>query len=252
MKKQNKLGHYTSMPKTLQRRKEKAEGYILELEKLVQFRCGDKNPHLMWLKNNKINRKFFFQFVNWWFALSKNQPPTLWKIMAALPQEEQADVLPNALEESGLRKKGHQPHWWHLEKLIEKLGGKLRPDPESEVMLKQFLHLLDSATPAQAIGYLSAIEFPGLLISEFFTTLVTKIGRSDLIKSDFYVEVHTHVEFEHIIKSSGSMLLWMNDRERQKIYGYKPKEVIEAFQRGMQFWATFWEKGFNKLGYPQS
>ncbi|MBK8467592.1 MAG: hypothetical protein IPL32_17385 [Chloracidobacterium sp.] len=254
MKKQNKLNYYTSIPKTLQGRKEKAEGYILELENLTEFRCGDRNPHLPWLKSKRtVSRRFFFKFVNWWYWLSRYQPQTLWKIMSAFPdQGDQAEIFPNAIEESGLRKKGHQPHWWHLEQLVEKLGGRLRPDPESEAMLKEFLHLLDSATPAQAIGYMASIEMPGLLISDYFTTLITKIGRADMIESDFYTNVHTRVEFEHVVKSAGSMLLWMHDKERQKKYHYKPVEVEAAFQRGMQFWQTFWDTGFGKLGFAQS
>jgi hypothetical protein len=246
---QNQLNSYTSIPTTLQGRKEKAERYILELEELTPFRCGDRNGHLEWLRKQEIDRKFFFSFVDWWFNLSRFQPMTLLKIMSALDHEEQKAIIENFIEEAGLRKKGHQPHWWHLERLIEKLGGKITPNRESEAMLKEFLHLLDSATRAQAIGYMASIEFPGLLISEYFTTLVTKIGRTDLIESDFYVNVHTKVEFEHVIKSAGSMLLWINDKERQEKYEYSPIEVIEAFQRGMQFWTTFWERGFSVLGY---
>jgi hypothetical protein len=253
MKEQNRLANYTSIPRTLQGRKEKAERYVLEFEKRIRFKSGERNLHLMWLKENrKINRKFFFSFVNWWFWLSRFQPQTLFRLMSVFPeQEDQAEIFPNAIEESGLRKKGHQPHWWHLERLVDKLGGKLKPDRESEVMLKEFLHLLDSATPAQAIGYMAAIEFPGLLISEYFTTLITKIGKADMIESDFYIQVHTRVEYSHVIKAVGSMLLWMEDKERQKRYGYKPTEIEEAFQRGMQWWFVFWRKGFHKLGYPQ-
>lgn len=252
--KQNKLSYFTSIPKTLKGKKKKAEGYMKLLEQLVSFRCDDRNVHLSWLEDHKeIDLKFFFKFVNYWYWLSRYQPQTLWRIMSVFPdKEEQAEVLPNAIEESGLRKKGHQPHWWHLIKLIEKLGGKIKPDTESEQMLKEFLHLLDTATPAQAIGYISSIEFPGTTISSYFTTLITRVGKPEMIKSDFYIKVHTLVEYEHIIKSAGSMLLWMHDKERQKKYNYKPEEIVEAFQRGMEFWEGFWDKGFKKLGYTPS
>jgi hypothetical protein len=242
------------MPRTLEGKRKKAERYMKILETLVKFRCDDRNPYLIWLRQHKkINLKFFFSFANFWYWLSRYQPQTLWRIMSVFPDRaEQAEVLPNAIEESGLRAKHHQPHWWHLERLIEKLGGKLKPDSESEKMLRDFLHLLDKATPAQAIGYISSIEFPGTTISSYFTTLITQVGKPEMIKSDFYIKVHTLVEYEHIVKSAGSMLLWMHDKERQRKYGYKPDEVVKAFQQGMLFWEVFWKKGFGKLGYTQS
>ena len=251
--KQKKLSLFTSMPKTLEGKRKKAERYMKLLETLVDFRCDDRNPYLIWLKQHKkIDLKFFFAFVNWWYWLSRYQPQTLWRIMSVFPDRaEQAEILPNAIEESGLRKKNHQPHWWHLEVLIKKLGGKLKPDSESEKMLNDFLHIIDLATPAQTVGYISSIEFPGTTISSYFTTLITKVGKPKMIKSDFYIKVHTLVEYEHIIKSAGSMLLWMHDKKRQKKYGYKPGEIVEAFQRGMLFWEIFWKKGFGKLGYTK-
>lgn len=221
------------------------------LQKDCDFRCDGENPHLIWLqRHNEIDLPFFFKFVDWWYWLSRYQPQTLWRIMSVFPdKEDQREIFPNAIEESGLRRKDHQPHWWHLIRLVEKLGGTIQPHPESEIMLREFLHLLDTATPAEAIGYISSIEFPGTTISAYFTTLMTKLGKSKLIKSDFYIRVHTLVEYEHIIKSAGSMLLWMNDRQRQERYGYDPKEIVDAFQRGMKFWEIFWDKGFKKLGY---
>ncbi len=251
--KQGKIAHFTSMPRTLDGKRKKAERYMSLLETLVKFRCDDRNPYLVWLRQqNKIDLRFFVDFVNWWYWLSRFQPQTLWRIMSVFPdRSEQADILPNAEEESGLRGKNHQPHWWHLEALIKKLGGKLKPDPESEKMLREFLHLLDSATPAQAIGYIASIEFPGTTISSYFTTLITQIGKPKFLESDFYIKVHTLVEYEHIVKSAGSMLLWMHDKERQKKYRYKPEEIVEAFQKGMLFWEIFWKNGFEKLGYSK-
>jgi len=136
-----------------------------------------------------------------------------------------------------------------LERLVESLGGSLKPDRESEAMLQEFMRLLDSASEAQAIGYLGAIEYPGLVISKFFTTLMTKLGRSDLVKDDFYCRVHSRVEFSHVVKSVGSMLVWINDKERQRNKGYEPMDVVYAFENGMRWWEAFWSQGFRKLGY---
>ncbi|MBK6589370.1 MAG: hypothetical protein IPG22_13850 [Acidobacteria bacterium] len=248
---QEELRNFTLIPRTLHAQRQKAEGYIQQFSDRAPFIADDNNPYLRWLgEKEKIDREFFFEFVNWWFWLSRFQPQTLWRLMSIFPdQEDQAEIFPNAIEESGLRKKLHQPHWWHLERLVESLGGSLKPDRESEAMLQEFMRLLDSASEAQAIGYLGAIEYPGLVISKFFTTLMTKLGRSDLVKDDFYCRVHSRVEFSHVVKSVGSMLVWINDKERQRNKGYEPMDVVYAFENGMRWWEAFWSQGFRKLGY---
>ncbi|MBL0153390.1 MAG: hypothetical protein IPP93_07865 [Chitinophagaceae bacterium] len=156
----------------------------------------------------------------------------------------------NLVEEDGHAKPGDYPHYDLLEELIIKLGGKLSIDAEAEALVSKFHKSLDSMTPAQATGYVAAIEHPALDISDYFTTITSLCGYPEMLVTDPYLSIHIDVEPNHIIWSHGNALDWMENTEMQAKEGYSRLEVIEAFQNAMSFWDDFWKLAFKKLGYP--
>jgi len=191
-----------------------------------------------------------YRFFNYWYPVSRHQPQILLRIAAAYPEwKDRQLVIKNYIEEDGMVKAGHEPHYVLLEKLIVKLGGKLDVDPQAEELVSSFHGTLNAMTPAQATGYVAAIEHPALDISDYFQKITFLKGRSDLLASDPYLYIHVDVEPSHIIWSHGNALDWMEDEKKQARDGYKKEEVVEAYQNAMSFWDRFWRLAFDKLGY---
>lgn len=241
----------TSLPKTLKKRQMKAESFLDWFSQFTNYRHRGLNQYLNWLKSKpKLEPDVVYRFFNFWYPVSRHQPQILFKIAAAYPEWADRKLIhDNLVEEDGHAKLGDQPHYDLLEELIIKLGGRLNVDPEAEEIVSRFHKSLERMTPAQATGYVAAIEHPALDISDYFTTITTLCGYPELLESDPYLSIHVDVEPNHIIWSHGNALDWMEDVEKQKMEGYSRIEVIEAFQNAMSFWDDFWSLAFKKLGY---
>ena len=107
-------------------------------------------------------------------------------------------------------------------------------------------------TPAQATGYVAAIEHPALDISDYFITITTLCGFSELLVTDDYLKIHIDVEPNHIIWSHGNALSWMDDQEKMYQMKYTKEEITDGFTHAMSFWDNFWKAAFSKLGYPHT
>lgn len=241
----------TLLPETLEARQRKAESYLDLFSKYTNYQHRKLNPYLRWLKSSpSLKSDSVYHFMNFWFPVSRHQPQILWKIMAAYPDwEDRHLIFQNAWEEDGHIKPGDNPHYDLLEKLIVKLGGVLDVDPEAENLVARFHRSLDSMTPAQATGYVAAIEHPALDISDYFTTITTLCGHPQLLVDDDYLKIHILVEPNHLIWSHGNALDWMQDKEKMARLSYNATDIITAFSHAMSFWDDFWSAAFYKLGY---
>ncbi len=243
----------TSLPPTLVERQAKAESYLDRFSQFTNYKHLGLNPYLKWLRSNpKLNPDVVYRFFNFWYPVSRHQSQILFRIAAAYSDwKDRRLIFDNLVEEDGHVKPGDYPHYDLLEELIIKLGGELKVDPEAEALVTKFHKSLDSMTPAQATGYVAAIEHPALDISDYFTTITTLCGFPELLESDPYLSIHVNVEPNHIIWSHGNALDWMQDVAKQKVEGYDKMEVIAAFQSAMSFWDNYWLLAFTKLGYHQ-
>jgi hypothetical protein len=243
-----------ALTRQCRQQRSKAEAY---LELFSPFAGGyearEKNPYLNWMKTNpRLEPEAMYKFLNRWYPVSRHQPQMLLRIAAAYPEwRDRSFVMANFTEEDGRAKVGDDPHYFLLERLIVKLGGKLDIDQEAEELVNQFHRSLDRMTAAEATGYVAAIEHPALDISDYFQHIARLCGRTDLARTDPYLYIHTEVEPRHIIWSHGNALDWIEDEERQRKEGYTRAEIIGAYQSGMVFWTKFWQLAFEKLGYHQ-
>ena len=246
------ISRNTSLPKTLKERQLKAESYLDWFSQFTNYKHRALNPYLIWLTSNpKLSSDVVYRFFNFWYPVSRHQPQILFRIAAAYPEWKDRKLIhDNLVEEDGHAKPGDYPHYDLLEELIIKLGGKLNIDPEAEALVSNFHKSLDRMTPAQATGYVAAIEHPALDISDYFITITSLCGYPELLETDLYLSIHVDVEPNHIIWSHGNALDWMENVEMQTKEGYSRLEVIEAFQNAMSFWDDFWNLAFKKLGYP--
>ena len=250
----NQRSENTSLPATLKERQDKAESYLDLFSEYTAYKHRSLNPYLNWLKSNPILMPdVVYRFFNFWYPVSRHQPQMLWRIAAAYPDwSDRHLIILNAIEEDGHVNAGDDPHYNLLEQLIIKLGGKLDIDPEAEDLVNKFHKSLDSMTPAQATGYVTAIEHPALDISDYFITITTLCGYPELLESDKYLSIHVDVEPNHLIWSHGNALDWMQDEEKMKRLEYRKQDITDAFTHAMAFWDNFWALAFSKLGYPQS
>jgi len=242
----------TSLPETLKERQAKAESYLDMFSRFTEYKHRALNPYLNWLKTSpKLDRDVVYRFFNFWYPVSRHQPQILWRIAAAYPDwHDRHLILLNAIEEDGHAAPGDDPHYDLLEKLIVKLGGTLNVDPEAEALVNTFHESLDKMTPAQATGYVAAIEHPALDISDYFISITTLCGYPELLHSDKYMEIHVDVEPNHLIWSHGNALDWMEDEAKMQRLGYRKEDIINAFTKAMSFWDNFWALAFSKLGVP--
>jgi hypothetical protein len=158
----------------------------------------------------------------------------------------------NWVEEDGMVKEDDNPHYDLHENLIVSLGGKLDVDPEADEIVTKFHKSIQGMTPAEATGYVAAIEHPALDISDYFITMTKQYGDPKLLTTDPYLYIHVDVEPRHLIWSHGNALDWMEDEEKMERLNYRKQDVIDAFTHAMSFWNKFWALAFAKLGYLQS
>jgi len=244
----------TSIPETLEAQKEKAEGFLDRFSKFTVYKHREHNPYLNWLKGcPQLEPDAMYRFFNYWYPVSRHQPQILLHIAAAYTDwTDRGLIMRNYWEEDGRAKQGDEAHYDLLERLIEKLGGKLQVDPQAEELVSAFHRSLREMTAAQATGYVAAIEHPALDISDYFQQITRLRGRIELLTDDPYLSIHVDVEPKHIIWSHGNALDWIEDKEKQQRQGYTEGEVVGAFQRAMSFWDEFWKLAFMKLGYSPS
>ena len=244
----------TSLPATLREQQAKAESYLDRFAQFTNYKHRGQNPYLRWLNAEPtLGRTSMYRFFNYWYPVSRHQPQILLRIAAAYPEwSDRSLIMKNYLEEDGMREGGHDPHYVLLERLIVELGGKLDVDPEAEALVAAFHRSLTAMTPAQATGYVAAIEHPALDISDYFQQITRLSGRSDLAKADPYLYLHVDVEPKHIIWSHGNALDWMEDADKQDREGFTRQDVVGAYSSAMAFWDEFWQLAFQKLGYQAS
>ncbi len=244
----------TSLPITSHERQQKAELYLEMFSKFTNYKHRGINPYLNWLKTKPhLKDDAICRFFNFWYPVSRHQPQILWRIGAAYPDWiDRHYVMQNLREEDAHVNSGDDPHYDLLEELIIKLGGKLDIDPEAEELVNMFHKSLDGMTPAQATGYIAAIEHPALDISDYFTTITTLCGYPELLVEDLYLSIHIDVEPKHLIWSHGNALDWMEEEGKMKRLKYKKEDITDAFTHAMSFWDNFWSLAFSKLGYNQS
>lgn len=245
------MSHNTSLPATLAERQRKAESFLDRFSAFTTYKHRSSSPYLAWLDNAPgLEADAMYRFFNFWYPVSRHQPQILLEIAAAYPEwMDRSLIIKNYIEEDGMVRAGDDPHYILLERLIVTLGGKLDVDPQAEELVSTFHRTLRSMTPAQATGYVAAIEHPALDISDYFQKIAILRGRADLLKSDPYLYIHVDVEPNHIIWSHGNALDWMEDEGRQERECYRRADVVEAYQHAMAFWNTFWQLAFSNLGY---
>jgi hypothetical protein len=241
----------TTVPTTLEEQQVKAEGFLDRFSHFTTYKHRGMNPYLCWLNSNpSLKPDAMYRFFNFWYPVSRHQPQILLRIAAAYPEwRDRKLIIKNYIEEDGMLKDGDDPHYDLLDALIKKLGGKLDIDSEAEAMVGEFHNSLGNMTPAQATGYVAAIEHPALDISDYFQQITRLQGRADLLTDDLYISIHIDVEPKHIIWSHGNALDWMEDMGKQERESYTADDVVEAYRHAMAFWDGFWKLAFQKLGY---
>lgn len=241
----------TTIPTTLEEQQVKAEGFLDRFSQFTTYKHRGLNPYLGWLNSTPyLKPDAMYRFFNFWYPVSRHQPQILLRIAAAYPEwRDRKLIIQNYIEEDGMLKNGDDPHYDLLDALIKKLGGELDIDPEAEAMVGEFHNSLGNMTPAQATGYVAAIEHPALDISDYFQQITRLQGRSDLLTDDPYISIHIDVEPKHIIWSHGNALDWMEDIGKQERESYTADDVVQAYRHAMAFWDGFWQLAFQKLGY---
>ena len=242
---------FTSLPTTLPERQAKAEAYLDRFGQFTEYKHRRHNPYLAWLRTNpQLRPDFMYRFFNYWYPVSRHQPQILLGIAAAYSEwTDRRLIINNYIEEDGMVRSGDDPHYVLLERFIEKLGGQLDVDREAEELVSKFHRSLVAVTPAQATGYVAAIEHPALDISDYFCQITRLAGQPDLVQTDPYLYIHVDVEPNHIIWSHGNALDWIEDADKQRREAYSREDVIGAFQSAMAFWNEFWRLAFTKLGF---
>ena len=241
----------THIPATLEEQQAKAEGFLDRFSQFTTYQHRGRNPYLSWLNGTpSLKPDAMYRFFNFWYPVSRHQPQMLLRIAAAYPEwRDRKLIIKNYIEEDGMLRDGDDPHYDLLVALIKKLGGALDVDPEAEAMVSRFHDSLGDMTPAQATGYVAAIEHPALDISDYFQQITRLQGRSDLLTDDPYISIHIDVEPKHIIWSHGNALDWMEESDKQKREHYTANDVVTAYRHAMDFWDGFWKLAFQKLGY---
>ena len=244
----------TSIPQTHDEQWAKAESYLDRFSQFTSYTHRGANTYLQWLRSiRRLEPVAMYRFLNYWYPVSRHQPQILLRIAAAYPEwADRVLIFLNYVEEDGMAKPGDDPHYVLLERLIVELGGRLDIDSEADAMVSQFHGSLVAITPAEATGYVAAIEHPALDISDYFRQIARLSGREDLLRTDPYLYIHVDVEPRHIIWSHGNALDWMEDEARQRREGYTAEDVISAYTRAMDFWTNFWSLAFSKLGYASA
>lgn len=244
---------YTALPERLIDRQRKAESYLDRFSEFTEYRHRARNPYLAWLQRNPpLRPDVMYRFFNYWYPVSRHQPQILLRIAAAYPGwSDRRLIINNYIEEDGMAKPGDDPHYLLLEQFIVKLGGRLDVDQEAEALVAQFHRSIVGMTPAEATGYVAAIEHPALDISDYFCQITRLAGHRELVEQDPYLSIHVDVEPNHIIWSHGNALDWMEDTEKQQREGYRRDDVVRAYQHAMAFWNEFWKLAFAKLGYAE-
>ena len=229
---------------SLKERQDRAIALLDHFSEFTEYEHGTRNPYLRWLSSNPpLTPEAVVDFLNFWYPVSRQQPQILLHVAASYPNwNDRKKIMLNYLEEDGMLQPGHQPHYVHLEKLIKKIGGRLAIDPEADALVSKFHGALAAMTPAEATGYVAAIEHPALDISGYFRSIIGLCGFANLLESDFYLRIHVDVEPDHILLSHGNALSHMANDSKG--------EILRAFQSAMTFWQQFWKLAFVRLGYP--
>lgn len=206
---------------------------------------GENNPYLTWLHNlQSITREQAIDFLCVWYSVSRHQPQILLRVAASFHKwEDRVAIMRNYIEEDGLGKYGDEPHYFLLEQLIGKLGGKLKVNPTSEKMAREFRENIGQISEEVASGLLAGVEHPALDISCFLHEIIRLAGFSELLSSDPYLTIHVDVEPDHIVDAHG--------RARSRMEGgpSERKEVLLGFRAAMRFWERFWPFAFRSVGY---
>lgn len=234
---------------SLHERINKAESLLDTFSEYTDYRHSAHNPYRQWLASNPVlTPEQVFSFLSYWYPVSRHQPQILLRCTSAFPEwSDRKLMMQNYLEEDGMVKDGHEPHYDLLQRLMKKLNPtfeadmRFRGNPEADAKVSSFHELFHSMTPAEATGYVAAIEHPALDISYYFNKIIDLCGRKDLLTSDLYLTIHVDVEPDHIIWSHGNALRYIEEGRKD--------EVIGAFQKAMTFWVSFWDKAFTKLNY---
>jgi len=236
------MNNQTSLP--LGERQEKALSLLDIFSKYTAYKHRYQNSYLNWLNSDPILKpESVVRFLCFWYPVSRHQPQILLLCAAAYPDwVDRRTVMDNYLEEDGMLKSYHNPHYELLEDLIAKIGGSFFSDDDAEELMGKFHDTLSLKTPAQASGVTAGIEHPALDISAYFNKVISLCGFPSLLESDPYLTIHVNVEPDHIIWSHSTALRYMNEG--------KAEEVIHAYQKVMSFWQEFWAMAFAKLDYP--
>jgi hypothetical protein len=246
---------------SLLERQREAEGYLDTFSKFTEYKHGTKNPYRSWLNTNPVlTIEQVVKFICFWYPVSRQQPQILLRCTASYDKwNDRKLMMQNYKEEDGMVNEGQEPHYYLLQQLIKKLDSKFEIDRKVEIdgkieiddkyigdedaneIVTKFHNTLVKMNPAQATGFIVAIEHPALDISAYFNKIVELCGKNELLKSDPYLTIHIDVEPDHIIWAHGNAERYMKNG--------KEDEVINAFKTAMSFWTEFWEIAFTKLGY---
>lgn len=218
------------------------------LDEFAQFGAeprGNRNEYLLWLRQaDSISSEKALRFLCIWYSVSRHQPQMLLHVAAAFHAwEERKGIMANYIEEDGQAKAGDDPHYVLLQQLIEKMGGTLVIDPESERMASGFRESIGHLRETEAAGLLAGIEHPALDISSMLHEIINRAGFGDLLDSDPYLTIHVDVEPDHIIDAHGRALSYL------QLGAEEEAQVVVGFRKAMKFWAGFWPVAFRALGY---
>lgn len=234
----------------LEERQRQAEVLLDEFSQFTEYKHSAFNPYRNWLNTNPtLTTEQVVNFLCFWYPVSRHQPQILLRCTAAYDEwTDRKLMMQNYLEEDGMVKQGHEPHYDLLQRLINKLDKnfqidtKYRGDKQADEIVTKFHDTLNKMNSAEATGYVAAIEHPALDISAYFNKIVELCGKKDLLTSDLYLKIHVDVEPDHIIWAHGNAKKYFADGHRE--------EVLNAFKTAMTFWTQFWATAFTKLNYP--
>lgn len=223
--------------------RQEAELLLNRFAQFTEYQHGRNNPHLSWLAAQKsLAVQDVIRFLCIWYSVSKHQPQLLLLCAASYPDAaDRALIMLNYREEDGQVNEGDSPHYDLLESLIGKLGGVLAIDPVSEQITDTFHRSVGYMTPAEASGFLAAIEHPALDISAYLHALLRLCGFKHLLQTDPYLTIHVNVEPHHILWSHGTALRYMQRGTTERT------EVLTAFRKVMTYWEQYWPYAFSVL-----
>jgi hypothetical protein len=211
---------------------------------IIGFKHGVNNPYLTLLGSlRSIPLEKALAFLCAWYPVSRHQPQILLRCAAAFDDWEDRKwiIVRNYLEEDGLRKGGHQPHYWHLQRTIAKMGGGLEVNPETERMSIAFRESIGQISDNEAAGLIAGIEAPALDISAILHEIIGRAGFPELLETDFYLRIHVKVEPEHVLDSHKSARL------RMKAGLAEREQVLAGYKRAITFWDEFWPVAFQTI-----